>query len=472
MLTPPNVFISFLGAIAYEKTQYFFQTDTPSSATSYVQQAIFELELNKIWTNNDKIFIFTTADAFCNNYENRITRFDFATQKVFFSDKKDGLKSVFEQLHQQGIVTHFEAIRIKNGNSVAEIWEVFQTIYQQLDALPEGTNVYFDITYGFRSLPIFGMVLLNYARTLKNIVVKHVFYGNFEVGREDKKQKINALIEQQADETTLAVAKQAPPLSPILDLSAFAELQEWTTAARAFLNGGNAELLSNVIRPTHPALGEQLEAFTDAILTCRGGDLVQRFDFQQFKTEVKNLAQESSLEVQLQPLLVKIEEKINPFDNQTTRNGFAAVEWCIQNGLIQQGYTFLEETCKSYVIEQTLGIEWLDNRNARDCARAALNQILSPKEDRTPQENSDYEARRQERRQMLPQMLVFVIHPQRGDFSKHYRSLTGKGGFRNDIAHCGYDENPKTPHELKQTLLQLYKNIRESLPQPVTYTID
>ena len=60
----PRKFISFLGAIPYEESRYYFNGDKTQLAapTAYVQEAIFEQELNN-WQPTDEVIIFTTEEA-------------------------------------------------------------------------------------------------------------------------------------------------------------------------------------------------------------------------------------------------------------------------------------------------------------------------------------------------------------------------------------------------------------------------
>lgn len=451
-----NVFISFLGAIRYEETRYYFKNkDDVSKPTYYAQEAIFEQFLLNNWGKQDKIFIFTTDDAYKNNYANRIIKFTPATQTTEYAPNKDGLESILKTWYAQKRINHYESVPIANGNTVEEIWSVFQTIYDNLKDLPDGSKIYFDITFGFRSLPMLGIVLLNYVRTLHNVSVEYVFYGNYEVGRQEKIERINEARKNKMDADVIARMEKETPYSPILDLRPFVELQEWTTAARAFLKGGNAELLRGLMPLSHETLGDDLLQFTQSILTCRGSSLMKTQDIDALKNNIVNLNKETDIEVQLTPLLKRIEQKLSGFQSQTTLNGFAAVEWCIQNGLIQQGYTFLEETCKSYVIEQTVGLSRLDEPSVRQAAGVALNGIPRYRW----RDTVDFAA--------AESMFLFVNSLDR-NFRLSYKKMVGEGGLRNDINHCGHNHNAKTPAELKIDLKNLFQELKTALQIHVT----
>jgi CRISPR-associated (Cas) DxTHG family len=451
-----KVFISFLGAIPYGKTQYYFVTNKElSKPTSYVQEAIFEKYLFHFWSPNDKIFIFTTADAYNNNYINRIERFDVKTQTPLFSADKDGLQSILKKWDDNKQIAHYDSIPIANGNTVEEIWSVFQKIYDQLKNLPVGSEIYFDITFGFRSLPMLGIVLLNYVQTIQNVVVKYIFYGNYEVGRHEKTTLRNEAEKKGASSDELKKLDEQPPQSPILDLRPFVELQNWTTAAQAFLNGGNTNLLKNLIAEKNPQLANDLNTFALSILMCRGQQLNQDLDIDSLKSQIVNL-QSQTIQAQLRPLLERIEQKIQPFNSQNTLNGIQAVEWCVNNGLIQQGYTFLQETLKSYVIEYVfrgnLNLQsYILQKEIRESAHLALNGATEYViRNRLPHGMPDKSR----------EMKTFVTHIR---IIRYYRNLTGDSGLRNDINHCGFKAHYEHPADLVTELRELLTNVKRCL---------
>ncbi len=450
-----KVFISFLGAIPYEKTMYYFSNkEDTSSATPYVQKAIFEKHLLPIWQEEDSIFIFTTDDAYRNNYANRIVKFNFATQQPEYSNDNDGLESILADMKNNNEIKFYEHVGIPNGNTVDEIWTVFQCVYDKLKELPNKSEVYFDITYGFRSLPMLGIVLLNYVKTLIDIDIKYIFYGNFEVGRQEKNNKIIDLSSKVSSEE-LEKFKNKPTISPILDLRPFVELQDWTTAARSFLNGGNTTLLKELIAQSNVEIAEKLDIFATSLLMCRGQQLNRDFDINQFKDDIIHL-QGQEVNVQLRPLLEKIQQKIQPFESKNTLNGIRSVEWCVANGLIQQGYTFLQETLKSYLIELVFNDDasvetYIVNQKIRDAANFALNGSSLDDIEKKLKNTSDankYATRFFE--------LVSNKH-----LSQYYVNLTGKGrGLRNDINHCGFQENYASPQDLIKELNSLLNQFK------------
>jgi CRISPR-associated Csx2 family protein len=409
-------FISFLGAQAYEDTHYFFNNDPGvlAQATGYVQEAIFEIELNT-WQPSDKVIIFTTEEAREKNYNNRATR-----NKETLEGQ--GLEHILERLQKKGLIGEYSAVTIPNGNSDMEIWEVFQSVFTHIS---EGDELYFDITYGFRSLPMLGIVLLDYARTLRNVSIKKLYYGNYEAGRAN--QKPGELVH-----------------APVLDLTPFAQLQEWTSAAKIFLNGGNAEPLAALTEEQNPEISRNLRLFAPAILTCRGWQLAEGIDISSFRKLVdSSLA--SPIAAQLRPLLEKTQEKLEPFESNNLHNGLHAVKWCIDNGLVQQGYTFLQETIVSLVLEKVFTKKYLTDTDYRADTGTALNgknPAMPGLRLKTDMDNY---------------RLVFDYVKSQQGLSRLYKKLTGNDGLRNDINHCGFNGNYATPQRLNEELVSLYQ---------------
>lgn len=426
---PRKLFLSFLGAGIYKHASYYWAsseiTTNPVEAF-YVQEAV----LRQIQV--DEVLIFTTDAARINNYHNRLVRGGAGDAELL---KNNGLESRLERLKNQGQITHFKAIDIPEGYTEEEIWRIFQQVFDHID---DSDQVYLDVTYGFRSLPLLAIVLLNYARVLRNIYVKGVFYGNFEAGKANKNSEKQDLIQ-----------------APIFNLLAFVRLQDWVQAASAFDKGDTKELQGLLIQ-SHPDLAQDLSVFTESIRASRGLEVGRDIDFTGIKQRVVRLGEDSSLEVQLKPLLKKISEKLSGFDSYQLRNGFSAVEWCIQHNMIQQGITFLQETLVSLVIEQVGSSSLVTDLMYRTAATGALHgydraylALRVRNELNLPLTDEDVIELQLEMKRWVDQI---------PGLSRLYKRLSGD--FRNDVNHCGFREDYKSPEELKTELTSIYQSVK------------
>ncbi|WP_425505358.1 CRISPR-associated DxTHG motif protein [Thermosulfurimonas marina] len=75
-------------------------------------------------------------------------------------------------------------MEVWEGRSEEEIRDNFRKVIENLS---EGEEVFFDITHSFRSLPMLNLVALSYARVLKGIRIRGIYYGAFEVLGSPKK---------------------------------------------------------------------------------------------------------------------------------------------------------------------------------------------------------------------------------------------------------------------------------------------
>ncbi len=85
---------------------------------------------------------------------------------------------------------NYEEVIIPYGKSDSEFWKIFEVL-TQLDV--ENREIYFDITHGFRSIPLFVSTLLNFFSKVKNAKVKGVYYGIFEAKNNDITPVVNML---------------------------------------------------------------------------------------------------------------------------------------------------------------------------------------------------------------------------------------------------------------------------------------
>ncbi len=126
----------------------------------------------------------------------------------------------------QPFVTDVEPVAIPDGRSIDELWQIFQRV---VDAIESNETVIFDLTHGFRSLPFLSFLAVAYLRKVKHIDLKGVYFGNFDAG--DK--------------------SVSPPRTPVIDLTLFTELLDWTVAADLFVRFGDARDLADLLKKQH-----------------------------------------------------------------------------------------------------------------------------------------------------------------------------------------------------------------------------
>ena len=140
-------------------------------------------------------------------------------------------------------------MRLADGRNTAELWHNFEVLRGQLANYPKA-NIVFDITHGFRHQSFFAAAVLGFDQGLAQTPRPlRVVYGAWEA----------------RDPTTNR--------SPIWDLTAFVELNEWSNALGLFMRTGVGSLAANKAE----ALGRRLNK--DWVLAGQQGDRPRIVDF-------------------------------------------------------------------------------------------------------------------------------------------------------------------------------------------------
>jgi len=414
-----KIFISFLGTSDYTPCNYIFK-DKKIENVHFVQEALVRLFCDN-FRETDRIVIFLTEEA-----------------------KKTNWYRLQKNLKKIETKTEIKSIGIPKGDSEAEIWEIFSIIYSEIK---ENDEVIFDITHSFRSIPMLGIVLLNYARFLKDIKVKGIYYGAFEILGPKK------IVEKMPKEKRNA---------PIFDLTSFDKLQQWSNAAENFVNHGITEKMCNLVyEDVNPILQEDytnkqaryasnfakmLNKISSYFNTVRGKLIIEGKDFIYLKNNIENLNIERSISKPLKPLKEKILNKMEPYEKNNILNGFKAVEWCIDNGLIQQGITLLQETIVTHILE-SMQIPWdkIKNRDIVSCSTKVFCENQSYEEWNTKLKDNTELTKRITSNEIFKSL------------AKPYDTLRD---FRNDINHGGYLRNARPAGCFKNKLQEIYKEVK------------
>jgi CRISPR-associated Csx2 family protein len=423
-----KIFISILGTGYYQKTRYYLNNKDNSIETRFIQEATLKLN------NVDKAFLFLTQKARKDNWESP-AQISNKFVREHKSDAYDGLEKVLARNNFS-----FEIISkdIPDGNNEDEIWKIFENVFSIIN---EKDEVYFDITHAFRSIPMLVMVLINYSKFLKKVSVKSITYGNWENANEDN-------------------------FSPIIDLTAFSELQDWTNAANDFVSFGNAdkllELTKKGIKPfakefkgsnetinSLNKLTSKLSEFISNIYACRGKNIIKNNEGHTINKSLNHISEDFISP--LSPLLKTIEEKVYPFSEQDNlKNGFQAVRWCIDNNLIQQGFTILQENMISLLLDEVkMDVNSIENRNiASSCFKIKMDDT---KQSEWRGDAAKYPLKTHK---LIEQSTMLSV------LCKDFNSITQ---IRNDMNHAGYRNNPATSKKLNAFLEDNYCNIMSKI---------
>lgn len=366
-------FISMLGTGNYSECCYDNGIDKVQ--TRFIQEAILQMYMKDI-REDDEIVIFTTSISEKKNWIDndliiegihtqisKIKEIDDETNakinsivKILdnYNDKiiprgKKGLYTVLKDNFPQAKI---KKIEVNDGKNEEELWDTFDKI---LNEIHDDDEIIFDITHGFRSIPMQILSVINYAKVIrKNVNLLGVYYGAFEA--RDKQTNI----------------------TPIFNLSIYNDILEWTSAADSFISYGNSNQIFDLCLKKfingHKELepikrfAEALKTFTTCIETSRGKIILKEDDMSNSKKFSKSIAAskdnvkskyeeivnlDSKNKQPIEPfemLLDKIKESLENFNNDSNFSvGISTIDWCIKNNMIQNGMVALDETMKTYI---------------------------------------------------------------------------------------------------------------------------
>ncbi|RKD30498.1 TIGR02221 family CRISPR-associated protein [Thermohalobacter berrensis] len=424
-------FLSFLGASPYKECCYVYDdgNNLDRVTTKYIQEALIKI-LCKDWNKDDKAIIFLT---------------DFARKENYWN-KEDETRRLKDKLLNLNI--SIKDISIPNGKNQDEIWEIFNTILNEIE---EGDEIIFDLTHSFRSIPMLALVILNYAKVLKNVKLKGIYYGAYEARWTENSKEI----------------------APIFNLITFDELLEWAQAVNSFTRYGNSRhlkelasrVLSSKLRERDQSailvknFVEKLDDFINTIYNCRGKGIFNEKNsdkksiscaYKSMRKNLDNLIEDKNDTLKpLVPLFNKVKETTKDFekgDNLTT--GIAVIKWSIDNNLTQQAYTALDETIKTYVCVK-FGLDETDKNNREEIVAKAL-RVRAQK---IPKEKWKI---KEEYRNKIEEIVV--------NLDNKLVQLSDKvNNLRNDINHFGYTVDVMDYKKLNSRIKNLYEEFRKHL---------
>lgn len=382
-----NAFLTVVGTGRYESCTY--RMGEYECTSHYIQEAVLRI-LKEKGIAIDKIICLATKQAKDGNWDsytrvkvglkNRDLKScdvprnvqDFLEAEGLWENTIEtdkGLKDLFFDIYPDAQIS---CVEIPMGSNEEELLEIFTAMYQ---AMEEEEQLYIDVTHGFRSMPMLYIPVIKYAEALKNIKLEAIYYGAYEA-KEEKK--------------------------PIFDLGIYKEILDWAFASNNFIRYGiSADLLNTAKRRQGikarmkdfsfneaNSFVKTLNNFTECIQTGRGNEISlkitgkeKKYDTQSdcIRSEYQKLEKVDYDKLDfpiLRPLLDNIQKSIAEFaEDGNTATGLATIHWCAQKGMIQQGYTALEETIKSFVCDLYGYKNEIDKRIRDDTVGAALSSI-------------------------------------------------------------------------------------------------
>jgi CRISPR-associated Csx2 family protein len=425
-----NVFLTFLGTgkydnVTYRKSDKHFE----SEKNKYIQIALLEYFKQQQITI-EAGYIFLTKDALLKNW-----------------DDDNALKAKLEEKEYRNITP----VVISEAVESNRIWDIFEIITagnkeNKIDGiegeyagLVENDNIYLDITHSFRSIPMLALVALQYAKVLKNIKIKGIFYGS-----EPQNGK-----------------------AEIIDLTSLAELMDWTNAVNSFLKYGQAIELKEIAK--HKNSNEKFKPVVDKIAelceliqTARGKmltiseEIEGYFDFTSLREELIKYQKDDKIPNPFRQIIKPLLNKLEYFRMGEVKNGYLAVGWCIDHQLFQQAYTLLQETIITdvlWTLYDEIEVPYNTKSNSdnkpvtiyREDLADILGKIGNQKLKCDSQDLQDCKEKIEKDPRLKALAKLFI----------ELRKL------RNDFNHGGYEPKAASAKKLIKTINDLYQQLKE-----------
>ena len=253
----------------------------------------------------------------------------------------------YQQEIEQTMGSESKVTLIKYGINDEEIRDNINSILKLQDNLDSNDELIVDITHSFRSLPIFIMNLLIYLQNVsaKRITISHIYYGMNEASREFG-------------------------YSPVVDLKAMMDVQEWITGAYAFTMFGNTYKISKLLETENKSVAPILRGFSDAM------NLNYLYPMQaetQKLSGIKNKEYQTDLPKLIISPIVKqfVEEfKVKTEKHRQSHFQLKLADWQYRHKKYGQAYLTSNDALISYVCEIN-NMPW-DDFDCREMAKSAL----------------------------------------------------------------------------------------------------
>lgn len=347
-------------------------------------------------------------------------------------------------------------VMIPDGRNEMELWQIFATVAEQI---APGDRLVFDITLGFRSLPLLALLIADYVRVIKQVQVEALVYGAFE-------------------------ARDAENIAPVFDLTPFARLLDWTTATDIFLKTGRAADLATLVRQSGPQVVEssapldkkvppdartllrgRLKAVADALVRLSNALRVARV-VEVMEAAAKLLRVLEGLTRQLgetgdpaaaMPFVLLLERVARQFTPLALSDPLATahraanlqvqvrlLQWYLDHDQAIQAITLARELMVSDELAMTTPAADLTGETARREAESALGG------DAAASHNAASRAA------LSPERLARAV------------SWNQISDLRNDVAHIGMRSNPRSAATIIETAHKLVTGLIATGTEPVT----
>jgi len=355
----------------------------------------------------------------------------FKPDKVIVLVTEEAEKSEDFTNLQEELGALLEKVSIPSGKSEKELWDIFDCL---ADRVQSSDEVILDVTHAFRSLPLFSFGVAVYLRRVyDDISVSRIVYGAYEARKENR--------------------------SPVFDLTPLLDLMDWTSGCEFFLRRSDAEILAQRLRESQSRFWRKKNDVSAEAFPRRLNTVAQKLRILSGALHLGRLREVMGTAHDILPLLKEVayeaEHYAKPFrrildeikrevedlayenpdvlDKKNLERQLKMIEYCYKKGLVVQAVTTAREWMVNWLLLKKGEMNWL-NRDIREKVEEELN----------------CEAK------------LFISNktgPKYADIWDRLRVL------RNDVAHCGMNENPSRIDRILMNAEEIIAELKELLKE-------
>lgn len=351
-----------------------------------------------------------------------------------------------------------QPLPIPMGANEAEQWQIFEAMTQ---ALAPQDRLIFDITHGYRSLPLLALLATLYLRLVKAVKVEHILYGAFDASQHVQ-----------------------PQIAPVVDMTEFLGLVDWFAGDEELIASGLSHRLAQLLEDRHIQLyreqtgrpqflrrvGTQLHAISLALQLAQPFQLATRTA--QLQERLAGAEQESHWVRPLKSIAAKIAEYYHGFEQVDLHTQHQLIQWYVEKEHWVQAVMLAREWIISVLCQYILGKPFPE-RTQREQIEKAWNGYLNKEltyRQRYQEKHGNSEALNALENLRAEQDFIHTLtEEERLILAKIPELFTLKSiweklrDMRNHIAHCGMgrdeSQNPERMVRSIQALLQPLQNV-------------
>lgn len=404
--------ISFLGFNFYKETTYLSPCEQKVCKTPFFQEALVE------FYQPDILYVMLTKTA---------------ETKIIEGTTESNWSALNKRL--EGKVQLKPITNIPEKNSPEDIWTIFQEV---TNVLQDGDVVIFDITHGFRSVPIVALIAVSYLRVVRQVKIEGLLYGAFEAKNEDKNE------------------------TPTFDLLPIVSLLDWTTATDQFIKTGNGESLAALLHNSHTEtenLAGSIQGIAQSLHLLRPMDIMKEAAL--LPERIKEATPIISKSVPpFSTLLERVEKDYGNFglaEPEDYKNYAKAslvkqlkiIEWYAAKGEIVHCLSLAREWLPS-LLSYHFNIDPQIERPNRSEMELLLNGGTTARDAQGNQHTSPF----------LEQYRASVSQEKRTQLTNLWSNTYKLANLRNDVLHAGFRKNPRSAADIIQECKKIIDELK------------